>query len=57
MMNSQSPERANYTPLRRQGGSEATGRCLPIEKNANMDICGFFFFSARGYSSGLLLPR
>jgi hypothetical protein len=29
---------------------------LVSEKNANMDVCIFFFFSARSYGCGLPLP-
>jgi hypothetical protein len=55
VMRSRKAGRAEYAPLRRYkggGGRKPTYR----EKNANTDVCVFFYFSALGYGRGLPLP-
>jgi hypothetical protein len=47
--------RAERTPLRQVMGRAArTAACE--EKNANMDVCVFFYLSTPGYGRGLSLP-
>jgi hypothetical protein len=47
--------RAYYDLLCRNGGRG--GRTPPgKEKNANMDVCIFFYLSAHSYGWGLVLP-
>jgi hypothetical protein len=54
-MESRKAGRAKYAPLRRDKGGEAR-RADREEKNANTDVCVFFYFSAPGYGRGLPLP-
>jgi hypothetical protein len=55
VMGSRKAGRAKYAPLWRCGGGEARTADRE-EKTANMDVCGFFYFSAPGYGRGLSLP-
>ena len=55
VMGSRKAGRAKYTPLWRCGGGG--GRTPPSrEKNANMDVCVFFFHSAPGHGPGAAPP-
>ena len=55
VMVSRKSGRAKYAPLWWCGGG---GGRKPTckEKNANMDVCVFFYLSAPGYGRGLPLP-
>jgi hypothetical protein len=55
MMRSRKAGRAEYAPLRRYkggGGRKPTYR----EKNANMDVCVFFYLAAPGHGPGAAPP-
>jgi hypothetical protein len=47
--------RAYYDPLWRCGG-EGGRKPTYREKNANMDVCVFFYLSAPGHGSGAVPP-
>jgi hypothetical protein len=55
VMGSRKAGRVKNTPLRRYNGGEAR-RADCEEKNANMDVCVFFYLTAPGYGRGLSLP-